>query len=107
MASSKTGGGASLLGGRVARKALTSGYVTIARKGTELTWRLGARSKPPKNAGDEDATLGEVLLWSALSGAAVAVAKALAVRRMSPVVRRRRGPAPDAEPTGERPFDAS
>lgn len=89
----------------MARKALTNGFVALARRGSEFTWKLGAGRKPPK-ASDTEAPLREVLLWGALSGAAVAIAKALAARQASPprsASGARGALAPDAGPTGEQP----
>jgi hypothetical protein len=111
MASSKSKSNASpFFGGRVGRKAATTGFVALAKKGTELTWRLGSGRKPPTNAGDVQIPLREVLLWSALSGAAVAVARALAVRQTSAgrlASRPSSDLSPDSAPTPERPSGGS
>lgn len=54
---------------------------TVARKGLTATWKAAAGKEPPANPADPDVALAEALLWAALSGTLVAVARVLATRR--------------------------
>lgn len=95
---------------RLTRLALSSGAVYVAKRATELTWRLGAQRKPPKSATDSSVTLGEALLWSALSGAAIATAKAWAARKAaepSPLQWHSSAVGLAAAPSAERSSDES
>jgi hypothetical protein len=54
---------------------------TVARKGLNATWKAATGKEPPANPADPDIDLAEALLWAAVSGTLVAVARMLATRR--------------------------
>src|SRR6188472_1731576 len=60
---------AALLGATIARKTLTS------------SWRASTGKNPPANPADPDVDLWEALLWAAVSGTAVQIARMLATRK--------------------------
>lgn len=87
---------AALLGATVARKTLTSG------------WRAATGKNPPANPADPDVDLWEAVLWAAVSGTLVQLARMLATRRAANYYKKSTGHLPpplqkgdDAEgPTG-------
>lgn len=60
---------AALLGATVARKALTKG------------WQTASGKNPPANPADPDVNLWEAVMWAAVSGTAVQLARMLATRK--------------------------
>ena len=54
-----------------------------ARRGLQLTWKRIAGQQPPAAADDEQVSLGQAVLWAFLVGAAVTVARAIAIRYAS------------------------
>jgi hypothetical protein len=60
---------AALLGATVARKALTN------------SWRAATGKNPPANPADPDVDLWEAVMWAAVSGTAVQLARMLATRK--------------------------
>jgi hypothetical protein len=57
------------------------GAAAVARKGLDRGWRIATRRKPPANPADPDVALWEAVVWSAATGAAVALARMFAQRR--------------------------
>lgn len=53
----------------------------VARKVLNTTWRAATGKNPPANPADPDVAMREAVLWAALSGTLVAVARMLASRR--------------------------
>jgi Protein of unknown function (DUF4235) len=58
-----------LIGANLAKKVLNSG------------WRAATGKKPPANPADPDVQIGEAVLWAAVSGTFVAIARMLATRK--------------------------
>ena len=56
------------------------GAAIVARKALSTGWAKAARRKPPENPADPDVQLGEALAWAIATGAAVSVARMLAMR---------------------------
>lgn len=54
---------------------------TLARKGLNATWKAATGKEPPANPADPQVAMAEALLWAAVSGTLVAVARMLATRR--------------------------
>jgi len=54
---------------------------TVARKGLNATWKAATGKEPPANPADPQVAMAEALLWAAVSGTLVAVARMLATRR--------------------------
>jgi len=67
---------------------------TVARKGLDATWRAATGKQPPANPADPDVALSEALLWAAVSGTLVAVARMLATRRAADYYARSTGKLP-------------
>ncbi len=57
------------------------GAATIAKKGLNTSWRAATGKNPPANPADPEVSIGEALMWAALSGTLIAVARMLAARR--------------------------
>ena len=57
------------------------GAAAVARKGLDRGWQIATRRKPPQNPADPDVQLWEAVAWSAVTGAAVALARMFAQRR--------------------------
>ena len=45
------------------------------------TWRAATGKNPPANPADPDVSLGEAVMWAAVSGTLIGVARMLATRR--------------------------
>jgi hypothetical protein len=54
---------------------------TVARKGLTKAWQTATGKNPPANPADPDVDLWEAVLWAAVSGTAVQLARMLATRR--------------------------
>ena len=57
------------------------GAAALAKKGLNTTWRAATGKNPPANPADPDVSLGEAVLWAAVSGTLIGVARMLATRR--------------------------
>jgi hypothetical protein len=57
------------------------GAATVAKKGLNTTWRAATGKNPPANPADPDVSLGEAVMWAAVSGTLIGVARMLATRR--------------------------
>ena len=53
----------------------------VAKKGLDGTWRAATGKDPPANPADPDVDIWEAVLWAAVSGTAIGVARMLAERR--------------------------
>jgi hypothetical protein len=69
---------------------------TVAKKGLNATWRAATGKEPPANAADTDIDLTEAVLWAALSGTLVGVARLLATRRAASYFAKSTGKLPPA-----------
>jgi hypothetical protein len=67
---------------------------TVARKGLNATWKAATGKEPPANPADPDIDIAEALLWAAVSGTLVAVARMLATRRAANYYARSTGKLP-------------
>jgi len=67
---------------------------TVARKGLNATWRAATGKEPPANPADPQVALREALLWAAVSGTLVAVARMLATRKAANYYARSTGKLP-------------
>jgi len=54
---------------------------TVARKTLTSSWRAATGKNPPANPADPDVDLWEAVLWAAVSGTAVQLARMLATRK--------------------------
>ena len=57
------------------------GAAAIAKKGLNSSWRAATGKNPPANPADPDVSIGEAVLWAAVSGTLIGVARMLAARR--------------------------
>ncbi|MBL0748129.1 DUF4235 domain-containing protein [Nocardioides baculatus] len=57
------------------------GAATVAKKGLNTSWRAATGKNPPANPADPDVSLGEAVMWAAVSGTLIGVARMLATRR--------------------------
>jgi hypothetical protein len=86
---------AALLGATVARKTLTS------------SWRAATGKNPPANPADPDVDLWEAVLWAAISGTAVQLARMLATRKAANYYARSTGHLPPGLRKDDQDADAA
>jgi hypothetical protein len=67
---------------------------TTARKALNASWRAATGKPPPANPASPDVDMREALLWAAVSGTIVAVARMLATRRAAQYYARSTGHLP-------------
>jgi len=77
------------------------GAAAVTRKLLDRSWKAAAGKNPPENPADPDVSFGEAVLWAAITGAAVALARMLAQRRAASYYARTTGRLPP----GLRPGD--
>jgi len=65
-----------------------------ARKAITTTWKLSTGKKPPQNPAHPDVSMGEAVVWAAVSGVAVGLARMLASRKAADYYRRSTGHLP-------------
>ena len=53
----------------------------VAKKVLNTSWRAATGKNPPANPADPDVSIGEAVLWAAVSGTLIGVARMLATRR--------------------------
>ena len=57
------------------------GAAALAKKGLNTSWRAATGKNPPENPADPDVGIGEAVMWAAISGTLIGVARMLASRR--------------------------
>lgn len=57
------------------------GAAAVAKKGLNSTWKAATGKTPPENPADPDVDLWEAVVWAAVSGTFVGLARMLASRR--------------------------
>lgn len=57
------------------------GAAAVAKKGLNSSWRAATGKNPPANPADPDVDLREAVLWAAISGTLIALARMFATRR--------------------------
>lgn len=57
------------------------GAAAITKKLLDQSWRVTTGKNPPANPADPDVNLWEAVMWAAVSGTAVGVARMLAARK--------------------------
>jgi hypothetical protein len=57
------------------------GAAAVAKKGLNTSWRAATGKNPPANPADPDVSIGEAVLWAAISGTLIGVARMFAARR--------------------------
>jgi len=66
----------------------------VAKKGLNTSWRAATGKNPPANPADPDVGLGEAVVWAAVSGTLIGVARMLATRRAANYYARSTGHLP-------------
>lgn len=57
------------------------GAAAVAKKGLNTFWRSATGKNPPANPADPDVDLREAIVWAAVSGTLIALARMLATRK--------------------------
>jgi hypothetical protein len=57
------------------------GAAALVKKALNSSWRAATGKNPPANPADPDVDLKEAILWAAISGTLIALARMLATRR--------------------------
>ena len=57
------------------------GAAALAKKGLNTSWRAASGKNPPENPADPDVSIGEAVMWAAVSGTLIGEARMLASRR--------------------------
>jgi len=57
------------------------GAATVTRKVLNTSWQAASGRQPPQNPADPDVGIAEAVVWAAITGAAIALARMLAQRR--------------------------
>ena len=70
------------------------GAAAVAKKGLNSTWRAATGKNPPANPADPDVSLSEAVMWAALSGTQIGVARMLPTRRAAHYYARSTGHLP-------------
>ncbi|GAA5130305.1 hypothetical protein GCM10023339_60550 [Alloalcanivorax gelatiniphagus] len=70
------------------------GAAAVVKKGLNTTWRAATGKNPPANPADPDVGLGEAVMWAAVSGTMIGVARMLATRRAAHYYARSTGHLP-------------
>jgi hypothetical protein len=70
------------------------GAAALAKKGLNSSWRAATGKNPPANPADPDVSIGEAVLWAAVSGTLIGVARMLAARRAAHYYARSTGHLP-------------
>ncbi len=67
---------------------------TVVKKGLNTSWRAATGKNPPANPADPDVGLSEAVMWAAVSGTMIGVARMLATRRAASYYARSTGHLP-------------
>lgn len=70
------------------------GAATVAKKALNTSWRATTGKNPPANPADPDVSLAEAVMWAAVSGTLIGVARMLAARRAAHYYARSTGHLP-------------
>ena len=57
------------------------GAAAVTRKLLDHSWKAASGKNPPENPADPDVSIGEAVMWAAVSGTLIGVARMLATRR--------------------------
>src|SRR5688500_6446582 len=66
----------------------------VAKKGLNTSWRAATGKNPPENPADPDVDVWEAVLWAAVSGTLVALARMFAQRKAATYYVKSRGELP-------------
>jgi hypothetical protein len=70
------------------------GAAAVAKKALNSSWRAATGKNPPANPADPDVGLSEAVMWAAISGTLIGVARMLATRRAAHYYARSTGHLP-------------
>src|SRR5918999_1419810 len=66
----------------------------VAKKALNTSWRAATGKNPPENPADPDVDVWEAVLWAAISGTLVALARMIAQRKAASYYQRSKGELP-------------
>ena len=66
----------------------------VAKKALDTGWKAATGKHPPVNPADPDVAMGEAVIWAAVSGTFIALARMLAQRRAADYYARSAGHLP-------------
>ena len=78
------------------------GAAAVAKKALNTSWRAATGKNPPENPADPDVDVWEAVLWAAVSGTLVALARMLAQRKAATYYQRSAGHLPPQLEKGDR-----
>ena len=70
------------------------GAAAIAKKGLNTSWRAATGKNPPENPADPDVDVWEAVMWAAVSGTLVALARMFAQRKAAGYYLKSKGELP-------------
>jgi Protein of unknown function (DUF4235) len=70
------------------------GAAAIAKQVIDRSWAIATGKKPPENPADPDVHIWEAVMWAALSGTAIGIARMIAQRRAASYYERTTGHLP-------------
>ena len=77
------------------------GAAALTRQLLDRSWKVASGKNPPENPADPDVGFGEAVLWAAITGAAVALARMVAQRRAANYYVRSTGKLPPGLRSGD------
>ena len=66
----------------------------VAKKAIDKSWTLATGKKPPENPADPDVDVWEAVMWAAVSGTVIGLARMLAQRKAAGYYQRSKGELP-------------
>src|SRR6188472_709150 len=67
---------------------------TAAKKGLNTSWKAATGKNPPENPADPDVDVWEAVMWAAVSGTVIGLARMLAQRKAAGYYQRSKGELP-------------
>jgi hypothetical protein len=78
------------------------GAAAVAKKAINKSWRTATGKNPPENPADPDVDVWEAVLWAAVSGTFVALARMLAQRKAATYYLKSKGELPPQLQKGDK-----
>jgi hypothetical protein len=83
------------------------GAAAVAKKTLNTSWRAATGKNPPENPADPDVDVWEAVMWAAVSGTFVALARMLAQRKAAGYYQRSAGHLPPQLQKGDEVSDTT
>ena len=77
------------------------GAATMAKKGLNTSWKAATGKNPPANPADPDVDVWEAVMWAAVSGTAIGIARMLAGRKAAIYYKKSTGHLPPGVQQGD------